>query len=76
MLYYIYGDYVYINKIYNAPEEHNIYSILKTHSDLYLTSFLKLMDESLQYLTKLFICKMIKNLMFEYVNLCHSCKIL
>ena len=44
MPYYTYGDYVYINNKYYAPEEHHIQPILKTHSDIYITSFSKLMD--------------------------------
>ena len=65
---YTYGDYVYINNKYDAPEEHHIQSILKTHPDIYITSLSKLMDESLQYLPKLFVDKMIKYWMFEYVK--------
>ena len=32
---YTYGDYVYINSKNDAPEEHNIQSILKTKSYIY-----------------------------------------
>ena len=45
MPYYTYGDYVHINYKNNAPEEHRIHSILKTHPDIYITSLSKLMDE-------------------------------
>ena len=65
MSYYTYGDYVYINNIYNAPEEQHIQSILETSPDLYLTSLSKLMDESLQDLPMLFVEKMIKTWRFE-----------
>ena len=44
----------------DAPEEHLIQTILKTKSDIYITSFSKLMDESLKYLPKLSVDKMIK----------------
>ena len=60
MPYYTYGNYVYINNKYYASKEHHIKSILKTHSDIYITSLSKLMDESLQDLPKLFVDKMIK----------------
>ena len=60
MPYSTHGDYVYINNIYDAPEEHHIHSILKTHPDIYITSLSKLMDESFQYLPELFVDKMIK----------------
>ena len=46
---YIYRDYVYININYDVPEEHGIQLILKTQSDIYITSLSKLMDESMQY---------------------------
>ena len=65
---FTYGDYVYINNENNAPEEHHIQSILKTKSDIYITSLQKLMNESLKYLTKLFVGKIIKEWMFEYVK--------
>ena len=54
MISYTYGDYVYINKKYYAPEEHKIKSIFKTQPDIYKTSLSKLMDESFQHLPKLF----------------------
>ena len=57
---YTYDNYVYINNEYNTPEEHNIQSILKTQSNIYITSLSKFMDESLKYLPKLFVYKMIK----------------
>ena len=65
---YKYGDYVYINNIYDAPKEHHIHSIFKTYPDIYMTSLSKLMDESFQDLPKLFVDKMIKTWMFEYVK--------
>ena len=60
MLSYTYEYNVHINTIYNEPEENHINSILKTHPNIYIISFSKLMDESWQYLTKLFVDKMIK----------------
>ena len=57
---YTYGDYVYFNNENNAPEEHHIQSILKTKSDIYITLLSKLMDETLKYLRKLFVDKIIK----------------
>ena len=57
---YTYGDYVYINNKNNAPEEHHVQSRLKKQSYIYITSFLKFMDESFKYLPKLFVDKMIK----------------
>ena len=65
---YTYGGYVYINNIYDAPEEHHINSILNTHPDIYITSLSKLMDESLQDFHKLFVDKMTKTWMFECVK--------
>ena len=65
---YTYVDHVFINNKNYSPEEHHIQSILKTQSGIYITSLLKLMDESLKYLTKLFVDKMIKEWMFEYVK--------
>ena len=59
---------MYINNRYDAPEENNINSILKTHPNIYITSLSKLVDESLQDSPKLFVDKMIKYLMFEYVK--------
>ena len=71
MPYYTYGGYVCINKKYDAPEDHHIQSILKTHSDIYITSLFELMDESLQDLPKLFVDKNIKYWLFEYVKVAY-----
>ena len=57
---YTYGDYVYFNKKINALEEHHIQSILKTKTNIYPALLLKLMDEILKYLPKLFVDIMIK----------------
>ena len=57
---YTYGDYVYFNNENDAPEEHHIQSILKTKSNIYITLLSKLMDNTLKYLPKLFVDKMIK----------------
>ena len=75
MTYYTYGDYVYINNIYDAPEEHHIHSILKTHPYIYITSLSKLMDESLQDLPELSFDIMIKYGFFNMSKLCLSCQI-
>ena len=61
---YTYVYCVYINKEYVAPEQHNIQSLFKTPSDMYITSLSKLMDESLQDLPKLFVHEIIKERMF------------
>ena len=42
---YTYGEYVYLNNGYDEPEENHFQSILKTQSDIYITSLSKLMDE-------------------------------
>ena len=68
MPYYTYGDYMYINTKYDASEDHNNRSILKTHPHIYITSLSDLMDESLQYLRKLFFDEIIKYWIFEYVK--------
>ena len=60
MPYYPYGDYVYINNKNDEPEKHHIQSILKIKSDIYIPSLSKLMYESLEYLPKLFVDKIIK----------------
>ena len=57
---YTCGYYVYFNNKKYAPEEHHIQSILKTKTNIYITSLSKLMDKTLKYLTKLFVDKMIK----------------
>ena len=68
MPYYTYRDYVYINNEYDEPEEHHIKSILKTQPDIYITSLSKLVDESLQDFPELFVDRMIKTYIFEYVK--------
>ena len=65
---YTYGYYVYINNKYDAHEDHHIHSILKKYPDIYITSLSKLMDSSLQDLTKLFVDKIIIDSMFEYIK--------
>ena len=65
---YTYCDYVYINYNNDAPKEHHIQPTLKKKSDIYITSLSKLMGESLTYFTKLFVDKIIKKWMFEYVK--------
>ena len=55
MLDYNYDDYVYFNNEKNVPEEHHIQSILKTKTDIYITSLSKFMHEPLKYLLKLFV---------------------
>ena len=57
---YNYGEYVYFNNEKYAFEEHHIKSILKTKTNIYITSLSKLMDETMKYLPKLFVDKMIK----------------
>ena len=52
---YTYVDCLYINYEYDAPEEHHIQPILKTQSDICITSLSKFMDESFQYFPKLFV---------------------
>ena len=65
---YIYGDYVYFDKEKNAPKEHYIQSLLKSKTNIYITSLSKLIDETLEYLPKLFFVKIIKEWMFEHVK--------
>ena len=76
MPYYTYGDYVYINKKYDTPEEHHIHSILKTHPDIYIISLLKLIYQSLQDLPKLFVDKMINIGSLNMSKICPSCQML
>ena len=68
MLYYTYANYVYINNKYDAPEENHINSILKTLPNINIISLSKLIEESLQDLPKLFVDKIIKDWMFDYVK--------
>ena len=65
---YTYGDCVYFDNKNDAPEEYHIQSILKTKNNIYITSLSKLMYETLKYLPKLFVDKMIKEYMFEHVK--------
>ena len=69
---YTYRYYVYINNTYDAPKEHHVQQILKTHPDIYITSLPKLMDESLQYFPKLFVDKRIQIWMFENVKVVYQ----
>ena len=57
---YTYGDSVYFNNETDAPEEYHSISILETKANIYITSLLKLMDKTLEYLPMLFFDKMIK----------------
>ena len=59
---------MYINNKYDAPEENHINSILKTLPNINIISLSKLIEESLQDLPKLFVDKIIKDWMFDYVK--------
>ena len=58
---YTYGNYVYFNKINNAPKEHHKIFILNHEPNFYITSLSKLMYDTFTSLPKLFVDEMIKN---------------
>ena len=64
---YAYGEYVYLNNIIGAPEEHHNQFIQNQEPDFYIISLSNLMDETLTLLLKLFVNK-IKKLMNKHIR--------
>ena len=59
MLDYTYGDYVYFNKIIDAPKEHHNKLILNQEPSFYITSQPNFMEETLKLLPKAFVNKIV-----------------
>ena len=57
---YSHGDYVYFNNRIDAPKEHHNKLIFNKELDFYITSLLKLMDDTFTSLPRLFFDIMIK----------------
>ena len=52
---YTYSDYVYFNTSIDAPKDHNNILILNKKQNIYITSLLKLMDDTFTSLPKFFV---------------------
>ena len=57
---YTYGYYFYLNNSIDATKEHHNKLILHQEPDIYITSVSNFMYETLPFLPKLFINKMVK----------------
>ena len=57
---YTYGYYVYFSNNINKPKEHHNNFTLNQELDFYITSMLKLMDDTFTSMAKLFVDETIK----------------
>ena len=65
---YTQGNNVYFNNSIDAPKEHYNQFILNQEPDFYIASLSKFMNETLTFITKLFVNKMVNKWMNKHIK--------